>query len=44
MSAREQSFMVNMQASPVVFISHERKQVVNQYLYLHFCTELNGRI
>jgi len=24
------------QTSTIAFISHERKQVVNQYLYLHF--------
>jgi len=32
---------VNLQASPIAFISHERKQVVNQYmyLYLHFPTQ-----
>jgi len=23
-------------ATPIAFISHERKRVVNQYLYLHF--------
>jgi len=26
----------NLEASPIAFILHERKQVVNQYLYLHF--------
>jgi len=26
----------NLRASPIVFISHERKQVVNQYINLHF--------
>jgi len=31
--------MVNLQASIIAFISHERKQVVNQYLYLHFPTQ-----
>ena len=30
--AAVQRFMVNLQAS------HERKQVINQYLYLHFPT------
>ena len=29
----------NLQASIIVFISHERKQVVNQYLYLHYPTQ-----
>ena len=29
----------NLQTSPIAFISHERKQVVNQYLYLHFPTQ-----
>jgi len=28
-----------LQASTIAFISHERKQVVNQYLYLHFPTQ-----
>jgi len=28
-----------LQASPIAFISHEREQVVNQYLYLHFPTQ-----
>jgi len=32
-------FMVNLQASPIAFISHECKQVVNQYLYLHLNTQ-----
>ena len=32
-------FVVNLQASTIAFISHERKQVVNQYLYLHFPTQ-----
>jgi len=31
-----QRFMVNLQATTIAFISHERKQVVSQYLYLHF--------
>mgnify|MGYP006890270999 FL=1 len=30
---------VNLQASQIALISHERKQVVNQYLYLHFPTQ-----
>jgi len=29
----------NLQASTIAFISHERKQVVNQYLYLHYPTQ-----
>ena len=31
--------LVNLQVSSIAFISHERKQVVNQYLYLHFPTK-----
>jgi len=30
--------MVKLQVSTIAFISHERKQVVTQYLYLHFPT------
>ena len=26
--------MVNVQATPIAFISHERKQVVNTYIYI----------
>jgi len=32
-------FMINLHASPIALISHDRKQVVNQYLYLHFPTQ-----
>jgi len=32
-------FMVNLQASTPACISHERKQVVNQYLYFHYSTQ-----
>jgi len=28
-------FMINLQASTIAFISHERKQVVNQYIFPH---------
>jgi len=32
--------MVKLEASTIAFISHERIQVVNQYLYLHFPHDL----
>ena len=30
---------IEWQAPTLAFISHKRKQVVNQYLYLHFPTQ-----
>jgi len=32
-------FMVHLSTWLIRFISHERKQIINQYLYLHFPTQ-----